>query len=108
MEVGASSLEDCREIGLEVPGGPLACEGPAAWPDMLRNGSDVLLFAGVPGVLSPPVVTGLPSACVDSLEGTRDPPLPALFIAWPPTMLADTEPGTGEGVADCLDPTRRI
>jgi hypothetical protein len=70
---------------------------------------------------------GVSRACVDSLEGTLDPanivisnvpiysrgmvlpPLPALFIACPPIMLAEAEPGEGDGVADCLEaPTLRI
>ena len=70
---------------------------------------------------------GLSLACIDSLEGPLDPasivisnvpiynqrmalpPLPALFIACPPIMLAETEPGDGDGVADCLEaPTLRI
>lgn len=103
-------MEDWREIGREVPAAPLACEGPPApcGLEALLNGRDVLLLAGVPGMLSPPVAMGLPTACVDSLDGTRDPPLPARFIAWPPTMLADTDPGTGDGVADWRPPTRRI
>lgn len=110
--VRVSSLQDWREIGRELPAAPpLACdEGPAApWFEVLLNGRDVLLLAaGVPGMLSPPAGMGLPTACVDSLDGTRDPPLPARFIACPPTMLADTDPGTGDGVADCRPPTRRI
>jgi hypothetical protein len=107
----SASLDDWRDSGLAVPDTVRVWDGPGfPVPGALRNGKEALLLAGVPGVLSPPPPTvGLPNAWVESLDGTRDPPLPALLIAWPPTMLAEVDPGAGLGVADCLlFPTRRM
>lgn len=77
-------------------------------PEIVRKGSEVLLFTGVLGVLPSLIMGGLSLACMDSLFGTTDPPLPPLFIAGPPTVLPDIELGAGEGVADCLLPIFRI
>ena len=82
-----------------------------------------LTLFGVPGTLTSPLREGLSLACVDNLEGTREPgrrqsltdrlpgnipPLPSRFIACPPKALSAMESGAGEGVDDCRDPTLRI
>ena len=84
--------------------------GCAGWvlEGRFRKGSDILLLAGVGGpLLSPAPIVGLPACCVDSLEGTLDPPLPPRFMGCPPTIEDAADPGAGDGVADCRFPTLR-
>jgi hypothetical protein len=78
MREGASSFEGCRDRGLEeVEPARAGC----IVPDTFLKGNEVLLLAGVGGVLPSAAITGLPACWVESRDGTRDPVLGTRLIA---------------------------
>ena len=94
------------DTGLEAPDGNRP--GTAKLAGATREGREGRLLPGVPGMLASGPIAGLTFVCVESLDGTRDPPLPPRLMVCPPTMLAVRELGAGEGGAETRLPMRLI